>query len=488
MKKASIFRRAAGIARSLVGNGAETGKAKRIEFAQQQVADRVSRKRKRERDADLAFMSQDSGMSREELNAKLRDFRALGITTIGVHRFRACGLYKMEGEQALETIGLIKESADLEDDLKRGFKRMGLGEVSLEDLQPGIESFKALESRLLTADEKKRIAAKAAYLHPETMDDAETEDLALDMEFSRRILRCNHEGYTAFHFRDKSIPERREFICDEERRRILRKLNSDESNAILDDKLMTYEALSGFYGRDMAAVEGDGDYPEFCGFFTKNDMAVIKPRFESLGKGIRLMERPSDEDMRSEFRNLVDEYGSFLMEGFIDAAEELRALNPDSVNTVRIIAWFDGEKTAIQSASMRIGHAGSFVDNVGAGGLTVSVDRETGVIDSDAIDERGFRYETHPETGVRFRGCRLPAWDRALEVVRSVSGRIDGAKYVGWDLACTRDHNWVIVEGNGKTGFYGAQAPKDRGVRREFLETIGYDQNGLLYEDVELNA
>lgn len=135
---------------------------------------------------------------------------------------------------------------------------------------------------------------------------------------------------------------------------------------------------------------------------------------------------------------------------------------------------------------MRIGHAGSFVDNVGAGGLTVSVDRETGIIDSDAIDERGFRYETHPETGVRFKGNQLPAWDRALEVVKAVSGRIDGARYVGWDLACTKDHDWVIVEGNGKTGFYGAQAPKDRGVRSEFLKTIGYDQSGLLYEDVEL--
>ena len=308
------------------------------------------------------------------------------------------------------------------------------------------------------------------------------------MEFSRRILRCNHEGYTAFHFHGKSIEERREFICDEERRRILRKLNCDESNAVLDDKLMTYEALSEFYGRDMTAVEGSGDYAKFRDFFAANDRAVIKPRFESLGKGIRLMERPDSSDMRGEFGRLLDEYGSFLMEGFIEAADELRVLNPDSVNTVRVIAWFDGESTSIQSASMRIGHAGSFVDNVGAGGLTVSVDKETGVIDSDAIDEAGFRYEVHPETGVRFKGCQLPAWDRAIEVVKAVSGRIDGARYVGWDLACTKDHDWVIVEGNGKTGFYGAQAPKDRGVRREFLETIGYDQNGLLYEDVELDG
>lgn len=486
MSKPSIFKRAAALAKSLAKSEAKTDQEKRIEFAQQQVVRRVKQKRKNEREADYAFMMQDSGMTRQELDEKLQRFRTLDITTIGVHRYRACGLYLMDDEEALKTIALIKESAELEEDLKRGFKRVGLGEKTIEDMQEGIEEFKALESRLLTPAEKRSIANKAAYLHPEKMDDAEAEELALDMEFSRRILRCNHEGYTAFHFYGKSIAERREFICDEERRRILRKLNSDESNAILDDKLMTYEALSDFYGRDMAAIEGSGDYAKFSEFFSNNSRAVIKPRFESLGKGIRLMEKPDDKDMRSEFGSLVDEYGSFLMEGFIDAADEVRVLNPDSVNTVRVIAWFDGEKTAIQSASMRIGHAGSFVDNVGAGGLTVSVDKETGVIDSDAIDESGFRYETHPETGARFKGCQLPAWDRALEVVRGVSGKIDGAKYVGWDLACTKDHDWVIVEGNGKTGFYGAQAPKDRGVRREFLETIGYDQNGLLYEDVEL--
>ena len=170
MKKASVLSRAAGLAKSLIHSDAKSEREKRIEFAQQQVAGRVSRKKKRERDADFEFMSRDSGMSREELNEKLRAFRALDITTIGVHRYRACGLYKMDGDQALETIGLIKESAELEEELKRDFKRIGLGEKTLADVQEGIEKFKALESRLLTADEKKWIAAKAAYLHPEDMN------------------------------------------------------------------------------------------------------------------------------------------------------------------------------------------------------------------------------------------------------------------------------------------------------------------------------
>jgi hypothetical protein len=154
---------------------------------------------------------------------------------------------------------------------------------------------------------------------------------------------------------------------------------------------------------------------------------------------------------------------------------------------VRFITHYDGKDTKIWSVSMRIGRAGSFVDNAGAGGVTVSIDKETGVIISDACDEAGFRYERHPETGIRFKGYQLPAWDKALEVVHSVVDKIEGATFVGWDLACTADHNWVIVEANGKTGFFGAQAPLDIGRRRDFLETIGAPARGVLCDEVVLD-
>jgi hypothetical protein len=158
----------------------------------------------------------------------------------------------------------------------------------------------------------------------------------------------------------------------------------------------------------------------------------------------------------------------------------VKALNPDSVNTVRIITHFDGKEAVIWSASMRIGHAGSFVDNVGAGGLTVTIDTDTGIICSDARDEGGFSYEKHPESGIVFKGYQLPAWDKAVETAKGLAAKMPGAKFVGWDLACNSDYEWVIVEGNGQTGFYGAQAPIDKGRRKSFLEVNGADPRGVI--------
>lgn len=486
MAKVSLLWRIGRSVKSLFVNDEKADTAERIEFSQRQVLRRDKKKKKGIRQAGYEEMMRDSGLTREELDEKLARFRAMGITGISFYRFRASALYKMSDEEARAALELLKESVKLEEELKWDFRLIDLGKKNYEDVQQRIDEFKALESKLMTPEAKKEIAMKAGYLHPENMTDEQIDELAMDMEFTRRILRYSHNGYVEFRFYEKTIAERRSFISGHERKMLLPLMNTEESVAVLDDKLLTYELLKDHFGRDMVNIGSEKDWFRFKAFFKNNDAAVIKPRFDSLGKGIRLIRRSEIKSLRKTFIELIDEYRRFLMEGYIDAAPEIRALNPDSVNTVRIIAYHDGDSTSIRSVSMRIGKAGSFVDNAGAGGITVAIDKDTGMIDSDGCDEKGFRYEKHPDTGITFKGYRLPAWDKALETVYDVAGRVEGAKYVGWDLACTSDHEWVIVEANGKTGFFGAQAPHDKGRRSEFLDTIGADPKGELYNEVAL--
>ncbi len=486
MAKVSWLWRIGRSVKAVFVNDEKAGTAERIEFSQKQV-DRRDRKKKRGiKQSGYEEMMQDSGLTREELDEKLARFRAMDITHLSFYRFRANGFYKMNDEEAKEALQKMKRSVEIEEDLKWDFRLIDLGKKDYDFAQPRIDELKALESELMTPAAKKEIAMKAGYLHPETMNEEQINDVAMDMEFTRRILRYSHNGYVEFHFYEKTIPERREFINGHERRMLLPLVNTEESIAILDDKLMTYERLKEWFGRDMVNIGSEKDWFRFKAFFDNNETAVIKPRFDSLGKGIKLIRKSDISSLRKTFIELIDDYRRFLMEGFIEPADEIRALNPDSVNTVRVIAYNNGETTSIRSASMRIGRAGSFVDNAGAGGITVAIDRETGVIDSDGCDEKGFRYEKHPDTGITFKGYQLPDWEKALEVVYSVADKIEGAKYVGWDLACTSEHKWVIVEANGKTGFFGAQAPHDWGRRKEFLNTIGADPRGALYNEVAL--
>lgn len=486
MRKTSIFRRIARSAKAIVFAEEKADTQKRIEFAQKQVARRVSRKKKIVREEGYRMMMSDTGMTQEELRLKLQRLRETGITLITFYWYRVFGLYRMSGEEAMRTLQLMKEAADLEGGIKWDLRQIDLGRKTYPDIEAGMDEFRKRMAELLTPEAKIEIAAKAGYLHPEAMDEGERDALAADMEATRRALNYDYNEYAAFHFYDKSTAERREFIGDAEKRKILRYINSEESIGILDDKLMTYERLGEFFGRGMVYIGSEKDWFRFRSFFRKNDEAVVKPRFESLGKGIRLIRRSEAGDLRKLFIELIDEHRRFLLEGYIHSAEEIKALNPDSVNTVRIISYFDGTDTSIRSSSIRIGHAGSFTDNVGSGGITALVDAESGVIISDGTDDLGIRYETHPDTGVRLKGYQLPAWDKAIETVRAVSGKIDGARYIGWDLACTSDYEWVIVEGNSKTGFFGAQAPTGTGRRREFFETTGRDPADPLFCEITL--
>ena len=484
MAKTSFLWRAARSLKAALVNMEKSSQKKRVAFSQKQVERRDRLKKKGIRQAGYEFMFQESGLNKEELKVKADHFRDMGIVGFSASRFKNTGLYKMNDEQAREHLLKMKKSNELGRDLRWDYRLIDLGKLAYEDTYDKIDELKKLESEILTPEAKREFAEKVGYLHPEKMTDEEINDLVMDMEFTRRILRYSHNGYVQFHLHEKTIPERREFISGRERVMLMPIINTDESKAILDDKLLTYEKLKEWFGRDMVSISSEADYFKFKKFFETNKRAVIKPRFDSLGKGIKLIYRSDMESLRRGFIELIDEYRRFLMEGFIDAAPEVRALNPDSVNTVRFITHYDGEKVKIWSVSMRIGRAGSFVDNAGAGGVTVSVDKETGMIISDACDEAGFRYERHPETKIKFKGYQLPAWDKALEVVHSVVDKIEGATFVGWDLACTADHDWVIVEANGKTGFFGAQAPLDIGRRKDFLKTIGAPERGVLCDEI----
>ena len=114
------------------------------------------------------------------------------------------------------------------------------------------------------------------------------------------------------------------------------------------------------------------------------------------------------------------------------------------------------------------------------------MDPATGATDSHGIDERGFVYGSHPDHAYRFYGIRLPLWEEALKTVKAAALTIPGARYVGWDLVCTEDDRWIVVEGNAMTMYIGQQATLDVGKRKALLEAIHYEE--LLGSDAALRS
>lgn len=157
---------------------------------------------------------------------------------------------------------------------------------------------------------------------------------------------------------------------------------------------------------------------------------------------------------------------NYIFEQQVVQEKVLRRFNPDTANTIRITTY----NNKPVSASIRFGIKGSFVDNISAGGLGVSVDLETG-----ELGEYGSRlFDTvkffeHPSSGIRFSGTIIPGWKDIIELVERTLQYLPYYKSVGFDIVTT-DNGPVIIEINTGCGMGIAQMGKKRGIADKFKE------------------
>lgn len=122
--------------------------------------------------------------------------------------------------------------------------------------------------------------------------------------------------------------------------------------------------------------------------------------------------------------------------------------------TVRLLTCRnESGRAEATNAAFRMAIGGnSVVDNFHQGGLATAVDLATGEIgpasDMGTRPEVGWR-ETHPVSGARFAGRRLPRWQDAMTLACRAHEAFPQRVIVGWDVAFLAD-GVCIIEGNGK--------------------------------------
>lgn len=127
---------------------------------------------------------------------------------------------------------------------------------------------------------------------------------------------------------------------------------------------------------------------------------VMKPaRASGSGRGVRRVDASALADALEAV--LGPAGGDWLIEELVSQADPLDALNPDSVNTYRVLTLRVEGRVRVVSTVARVGRAGSMVDNVNAGGLVVGVG-DDGVLAERAFDGTGVAYGHHPDHGYPF--------------------------------------------------------------------------------------
>lgn len=302
------------------------------------------------------------------------------------------------------------------------------------------------------------------------LSEAEKEETIEDMRFCYFAYGIAPDEYMYQGLFDdmKEPDKRREILSDTERKCFRCSVNNLFKAAILTDKATAYKLMKKYYKRDAVSISSQRDYEAYRKFVANHDKFVLKYVFDSQGHSVYLI-KMSDQKGEREFFEKVLNTGKAILEELINQSEIMAAFNKDSVNTIRIFTFFTKHGVVTPFAFLKTGRKGKFVDNGGAGGVFADIDPKTGVVSSDACDEMGNRFVTHPDSGVKYRDFQLPEWESAVAVCKEAALVTPEVKYLGWDLAYTDDKGWVVVEVNTSGGFI-HQGCRRKGIKKELAE------------------
>lgn len=288
-----------------------------------------------------------------------------------------------------------------------------------------------------------------------------------------------YNEYFLFGFEGRDDAYRASFITEGIRMSFYPRMNSPKNTDMLENKYRTYKKFEPMYKREMICIRKrdettDKALETLAAFAARHECFVVKPVYAAFGKGVHL-------DSLENYASLEEAYESFhkngaVLEEWIEQGEAMKRIHPNSVNTLRIptiiVKNSSGElEVRLFHPTIRVGQGESFVDNFSAGGISALIDPASGEICSDGADKKGHRFEKHPDTGVRFKGYKLPEWGEALKIVKTAALMVPGNNYCGWDLAYGKD-GWCMVEANCTAQMGGMQIVTREGRRAELEELI----------------
>lgn len=186
---------------------------------------------------------------------------------------------------------------------------------------------------------------------------------------------------------------------------------------------------------------------------------------ESSADGAVALHMNGERHTIHQLLNLVGNNQRLLFEVKIRQTATFDAINPTSINTIRMITMLhpNGEAELLM-AFIRMGRKGRWVDNIGKGGnVTANVNRETGRFENivSFVNYKSFFPVTHhPDSGVDLENFRMEDWGGLKKQVFDFHRKISWLKVIGWDVAVT-DQGPVIIEINNRSDLIGQVISKE---------------------------
>lgn len=185
---------------------------------------------------------------------------------------------------------------------------------------------------------------------------------------------------------------------------------------------------------------------------------ILKPsKGSSSGRGIMLFRY---DESRKEYVSTTNQVldGPFLetyrddwvLQEVIEQHPYIAQFCHSSLNTMRIFTYRSvvDEQICITAAALRIGHEGSIVDNLHAGGGMVGIDVKTGELGKYVFDQYGNKTTSLNTINFAESNYQIPEWEKITDFCKQVAKINTDCRLIALDIALDKDNNPRFIEWN----------------------------------------
>ncbi len=286
---------------------------------------------------------------------------------------------------------------------------------------------------------------------------------------STKVIKMKLKGFTPDEYVLYNLQKNniKNYISEKERW-YTRRIN-ERYSIILDDKLIFYEVFKKyfkipkniFYIKENMIIDLNGNVIKsqmLKEIIKKYKALFLKPIIGGGGIGIFKVSfnnnyKLNDKNIKfNDLYNFILKHDGFVATLAIKQKGYANKIYPKSVNTIRIITFYDSNTATVNilEALHRFGTSKTkIVDNASSGGIFAKIDIQTGEL-SEARDYKNDCFVKHPDTKHLIKGVIIPNWNKIKIKCIKVAKMFPYIPYMAWDIVIN-SNEFEVIEINAST-------------------------------------
>lgn len=296
--------------------------------------------------------------------------------------------------------------------------------------------------------------------------------IKFDMIRNFLVRGCGYTDYFRGNYINLTKEEKDTFVTAKSFYKFLEYMNNPKYEIILHDKIVFNNYFSKYINREWINLRVS-NVDEFASFLKGKDIVFAKVPVGEGGHGVSKIV-VKDFEVKKLYKELLNK-GQFLVEEAIIQSDAVNEINPNVVNSFRVVTIYKDGKVYLVNNVLRVNQGSDVV--IGCTDDLYFSFNEKGKISSNVIDDYGNIYEVHPLTKKRFSDVKISGVKEAFDLAKKLHLEIPQVRYIGWDFAFT-DDGPELVEGNEYPGFgllqhYKHHDGKRTGHKKEISDILG---------------